>query len=144
MSIEFVAELAESKTQVPVYLFRVPCGFPSPAQDHLEAVISLDELLNIRAPHTYIVKATGDSMIELGIFPNDLLVITRAREAVPGDVVVAALNREPLIKLLQRCAEGRYELHSANRHYKPIPVRDEDEFEVWGVATDCLRRLGHA
>ncbi|KTT49697.1 hypothetical protein SB11R_10200 [Pseudomonas oryzihabitans] len=144
MSIEFVANLAPSETALPVYLFRVPCGFPSPAQDHLESVISLDDLLNIKAPHTYIVRATGDSMMGLGIFPDDLLIITRAREAVPGDVVVAALNREPLIKTLQRNADGQYELHSANRHYKPIPVREEDEFEVWGIATDCLRRLGHA
>ncbi len=56
----------------------------------------------------------------------------------------AALNCEPLIKTLQRNASGQYELHSANRHYKPIPVREEDEFEVGGIATDCLRRLGHA
>ncbi|WP_310127405.1 S24 family peptidase [Pseudomonas oryzihabitans] len=44
-------------------------------------------------------------------------------------MVVAALNREPLIKTLQRNADGQYELHSANRRYKPIPVREEDESE---------------
>ena len=67
MSIEFVANLTPSETALPVFLFRVACGFPSPAQDHLESVISLDDLLNIKALHTYIVRATGDSMMGLGI-----------------------------------------------------------------------------
>lgn len=70
MSIEFVANLAPSETALPVFLFRVSCGFPSPAQDHLGSVISLDDLLNIKAPHTYIVRITGDSMMGVASFPT--------------------------------------------------------------------------
>jgi DNA polymerase V len=40
----------------------VPAGFPSPAADHIEKHLSLDELFEIRAPHVYLVKIEGDSM----------------------------------------------------------------------------------
>jgi len=145
MSIEFVGNPTPCETALPVFLFRVPYRFPSPAQDHLASLISLGDRLSIKAPGTYIVRAKGGSMMGLEILPNDLPIIPRAREALPGDVVVAALSiREPLSKTLQRNANGQYELHSANRHYTLPAVWDGYELGGWGKATDCLRRLGHA
>ena len=65
---------------LPLYSFRVPAGFPSPAQDHIEAEISLDELLDLRAPHMYLVRISGDSMINAGMFDGDLAIVNRAME----------------------------------------------------------------
>ncbi len=50
---DVVARLVTYGRQLPFFSFRVPAGSSSPAQDHLERTISLDEILNIRAPHTY-------------------------------------------------------------------------------------------
>lgn len=145
MSIEFVGNPTPCETALPVFLFRVPYRFPSPAPDHLASLTSLDDRLSITAPGTYIVRATGDSMMGLDILPNDLPISSRERGALPSDVAVAALTiREQLSKTLQRNANGQYELHSANRHYTPPPVWEGYEFEGWGKATDCLRRLDHA
>jgi len=85
-----------SAHELPFFSSRIPAGFPSPAQDHLEGQLSLDELLNIRAPHTYLVRASGDSMTGAGIHDGDLLVVDRALPAHSGAVVIAALAGEKL------------------------------------------------
>ena len=62
MSFTSLGPIAEGGIRLPLGSFKVPAGFPSPAADHLETEISLDQLLNIRAPHVYLVSIDGDSM----------------------------------------------------------------------------------
>lgn len=66
--VTILGPLSSSGVQLPFYSYRVPAGFPSPAADHLEQKVSLDELLDLRAPHMYLVRIEGDSMIGAGIF----------------------------------------------------------------------------
>lgn len=68
MSFSILGPIAEGGRKLPLCLFQVPAGFPSPAADHIEAHISLDEVLNIRAPHVYLVSIIGDSMQGAGIY----------------------------------------------------------------------------
>lgn len=58
--ITVLGTLDPSTTDLPLYSFQVPAGFPSPAADHLEKCISLDELLDVRAPHIYLVRVEGE------------------------------------------------------------------------------------
>ncbi|EPO8352091.1 S24 family peptidase, partial [Pseudomonas aeruginosa] len=95
MPVTILGPVAGSGASLRLYSSKVSAGFPSPAQDHLEREISLDEILQIRAPHTYLVRAGGDSMIRAGIHDGDLMVVDRSREAEPGDIVIAAVNGEP-------------------------------------------------
>ncbi|MNZ24068.1 LexA repressor [compost metagenome] len=130
--------LAPGSQLLPLYGFRVPAGFPSPAQDHLEREISLDEILDIRAPHTYLVRAAGDSMQGAGIFDGDLMVVDRSREAEAGDIVIAALNSEPLVKRL--ASEGRQVvLRAENPRYAPRYILEGDELTIWGVVRFSVR-----
>lgn len=75
MTITFLGAPTGGPALLPVYSFRVPAGFPSPAADHLERHISLDELFDLRAPHVYLVQVEGDSMQGAGIFSGDLLIV---------------------------------------------------------------------
>lgn len=52
MPVHMLGPAAPATIALPFFSFCVPAGFPSPAQDHMEGSISLDELMNIRAPHT--------------------------------------------------------------------------------------------
>lgn len=94
--------LASCDTQLPLYSYRVPAGFPSPAADHVEQKISLDELLDLRAPHMYLVRIEGDSMTGAGIFCGDIAIVNRALEAEPGrtDALRIALGRDRFRKRL--------------------------------------------
>lgn len=67
MSITFLEPLSEGGP-LPLYSYKVRVGFPSPAADHIEKHISLDELLEIRAPHIYLVWISSSSMEVAGIF----------------------------------------------------------------------------
>ena len=71
MSFTILGPLVEGGVALPLCSFKVPAGFPSPAADHIEQQISLDELLNIRAPHVYLVSIEGDSMQGAGIFDGE-------------------------------------------------------------------------
>ncbi|MDF3936192.1 LexA family protein [Pseudomonas citronellolis] len=101
---------------------------------------SLDDLLELHTAHTYIVRAHGDGMTGAGIHDNDLLVVDRALLACSGEVVVAAVNGEPLIRRLD-IVDGAYALLPANDRYPPILIAEGDELAIWGVVRWNLHRL---
>lgn len=138
MNVTIIGPTHGSTTALPLYETLVPCGFPSPAQDHLEQSISLDELLCLRAPHTYLVRADGDSMQGAGIFSGDLLVVDRSIEPERGQIVIAAINNEPFVKRLDY--EGKMVvLRSENPAYPPRYILEGDDLLVWGVVRYSVR-----
>ncbi|MFL6970055.1 peptidase S24 [Pseudomonas sp. A25(2017)] len=138
MSFSIHGPLAEGGIRLPLCLFKIPAGFPSPAADHIEQQISLDEVLNIRAPHVYLASISGDSMQGAGIFDGDLAVVDRSMEPAHGHIVVALLNNEPVCKRL--CVRDRQMiLLSENPKYPPRYVLEGDELVIWGVITSTVR-----
>ena len=143
MSIDYLGHIVVPGRRLPLYSFAVPAGFPSPAQDHIEREISLDELLGLRLPQIYMVRVGGDSMTGVGIFDGDLAVVDRALEAKPGFIVIATLNNEPLIKTL--CKEGdQFILRPENPAFAPRYVLETDELKICGVVLYSIRSHSHA
>lgn len=138
MSITILGPLATGGEKLPMYSFHVPAGFPSPAADHIEKHISLDELFDIRAPHVYLVKIDGDSMQGAGIYSGDLVIVDRSVYAEHGDIVIAALNTEPLCKRLHM-RENSVILMSENPKYPTRHVMEGDELVIWGVVKYSVR-----
>ena len=142
MSFTSLGLIAEGGIHLPLCSFKVPAGFPSPAADHIEKQISLDQVLNIRAPHVYLVSIDGDSMQGAGIFSGDLAVVDRSIEPVHGNVVVALLNNDPICKRL--CLrEKRVILQSENSKYPDRYVLEGDDLSIWGVITYTVRSHGN-
>jgi DNA polymerase V len=138
MSVTILGPLSAGGEKLPLYSFHVPAGFPSPAADHIEKHISLDELFDIRAPHVYLVKIEGDSMQGAGIYCGDLVIVDRSLDAVHGDIVIAALNTEPVCKRL--CMQGKdVILKSENAKYPSRHVMEGDELVIWGVVKYSVR-----
>ena len=134
--------VAQSQEALSLYSCLVPAGFPSPAQDHIEGKISLDEALGIRAPHMYLARASGHSMLGVGIYDRDLLIVDRSRLPEPGQIVIAAINGEALVKIYD-VENGQVVLRSANDAYAPRYLLEGDELSVWGVVTYSVRQHGH-
>jgi DNA polymerase V len=111
-------------------------GFPSPAADHYEPPISLDELVELRAPHVWLGEAEGMSMQPCGIVSGSRLIIDRARPPKVGDVVVAYIFNQPVVKRLDKSQNGSWILSSDNPEYPPI--EGTEEIEVFGVVTWSL------
>ncbi|CAH0170511.1 translesion error-prone DNA polymerase V autoproteolytic subunit [Pseudomonas carnis] len=138
MSATLLGPIAGGGHSLPMYSNPVSAGFPSPAADHLEKLISLDELFEIRAPHVYLAKIQGDSMQGIGIFSGDLVIVDRSKTARHGDIVIAALNAECVCKRLH-CRDGQVILMAENPKYPPRYVMEGDELVIWGVVNYSVR-----
>ncbi|MBW2510754.1 MAG: UV protection and mutation protein, partial [Deltaproteobacteria bacterium] len=89
MMVSSIGESGEfEKLGIPLFADAVPAGFPSPATDYCERKLDLNELCIQHPAATYFVRAQGDSMIEAGIFPGDVLVVDRSISASHGDIVI--------------------------------------------------------
>lgn len=133
---DLLGPTARGGASLPLYSSQVSAGFPSPAADHLEKLISLDELFEIRAPHMYLAKIQGDSMQGAGIFSGDLVVVDRSKTA--RDIVIAALNAERVCKHL-RSRDGQMVLMAENPKFPPRYVMDGDELVICGVVKNGVR-----
>ena len=67
-----------SALSIPLFLERISAGFPSPAEDYIEKTLDLNELCIEHPTATFFVRVQGESMIEAGIFPDDVLVVDRS------------------------------------------------------------------
>lgn len=124
---------------LPVFSSRVPAGFPSPAEDHLEGKLDLNQHLIRRPAATFFVRASGESMRDAGIFDGDILVIDRSITPVAGDVVIAVLHGDLTVKRLMKAGPEAWALKAENAAFPNIPV-DEEGCEIWGVVTNSIRR----
>lgn len=121
---------------------RVPAGFPSPAQDHTQKRLDLNEILIFNPIATFLFTVEGDSMEGLKIFDGDRLIVDRSVEAVHGRIVLACVDDHFTVKTLYK--RGRVvRLLSANPKYPPINFVEGQELTVWGVVTWNLRQMLH-
>ncbi|MEX9253124.1 translesion error-prone DNA polymerase V autoproteolytic subunit [Pseudenterobacter timonensis] len=126
---------------LPLFMERVPCGFPSPAQDYIEESLDLNKLVIKHPSATYFVRVSGDSMIGAGISNGDLLVVDRSLSAAHGDIVIAAVGGEFTVKELQ--TYPRFQLLPHNANYSPIVFDTEEELQIFGVVTFTLKSNRH-
>jgi DNA polymerase V len=124
---------------IPMFSDSVAAGFPSPATDYCERKLDLNELCIQKPAATYFVRAQGDSMIDAGIFPGDVLVIDRSIDASHGDIVIAAVNGELTVKLLETKPQTR--LVPMNNQHAPIVIPEGADLEIFGVATNVIHSL---
>ena len=125
---------------LPIFLGRLPAGFPSPADDYLEGKLDLNRHLIKHPAATFFVRVTGDSMIGAGIHSGDLLVVDRSLEPVDKNVVVAVLDGELTVKRLFK-QNGILRLLPENRNYQPIEITPQQTIEIWGVVTSVIHAL---
>ena len=109
---------------LPLFSGKVSAGFPSPADDYIEKSLDLNDLLIQKPAATFFVRAQGESMLGAGIHPNDILVVDRSLEPVPGRIVICALDGELVVKRLKRRG-GQWVLGSENPAYRDIVLREE-------------------
>lgn len=124
----------------PYYPCHVPAGFPSPADDYIEQTLDLNEFLIRHPAATFFVRVRGHSMINAGIFNNDLLVVDRSLEPCDGRVVLAVVNGEFTVKRLQKNKQGTF-LHPENPVFSSIEIKPDMDFEIWGVVAHVIHSL---
>lgn len=141
MSLTPLGPLRASVQRLPLFLNPVAAGFPSPAEDHIESTLSLDELCIRHPAATYLLRAAGDSMQGAGIFDGDVLVVDRSIEPRTGMIVVATVRGDFTCKRLET-EDGQPVLRAENPRYQDIRFASGEELEVFGVVVAAVRRLG--
>ena len=125
---------------LPMALCHIEAGFPSPADDHMESLLDLNEHVIKHPSATYFVRASGYSMTGAGIFNGDLMIVDRSLEPTHGKVVIAEVDGQLTVKRLFKLKD-RFELHSENSNYPPIELQEGNEVVIWGVVTHVLHSL---
>ncbi len=125
-----------------IKLFSCPveAGFPSPAEDHIETTLDINDLLIEHPAATFFVRVAGDSMIDAGIHAGDVLVVDRSKTAINGNIIIALVNGEYTVKRLSIQQEV-ITLCPENTNYSPICLSGLDELIVWGVVTGLARQF---
>ena len=118
----------------------ISAGFPSPVDDFSESRISLDDELIKNKDTTFYAKVKGQSMIGAGLDDNDLLVIDRSLAPTNNKIAVCFLDGEFTVKRL-RVDKNEVWLQPENPNYPIINITDENDFMVWGIVTNVIKKV---
>jgi DNA polymerase V len=140
MVAKVVDFLGNQGYQLALYSSKVQAGFPSPADDHIQEKLDLNQYLIKRPAATFLVRAAGDSMIGAGIHENDLLVVDRSLDPMDGRIVIAAVDGHLTVKRL-RIKNKKSWLLPENEKYSPIDVNPETGVYIWGVVTNVIHSV---
>jgi repressor LexA len=99
--------------------------------------MSLDEYLISNPQATFLLKVEGDSMIEAGIHPGDLVLIQKGLTPKNEDIVVACVDGEWTLKYFAK-HKGKITLRAANKKYPPIEPKQE--LVIAGVVIANVRK----
>ena len=137
--IEIYSAQVEIFLELPFVGGGISAGFPSPADDYLDAGMDLNEELIKNPSTTFYGRVKGLSMKDDGIFPNDILVVDKSLEPKNGDLAVCYIDGEFTLKRITKKKDCIY-LMPANPEYKPVKVTAENNFIVWGVVTYVIKK----
>jgi repressor LexA len=115
----------------------VEAGFPSPAEEELADTLSLDDLLIQNHEATFLLRVSGESMIEAGIMPGDMVIVNKGQTPKNGDIVIAEVDGEWTMKYLKKRGQS-VTLIPANARFKPI--KPKNELKIAGVVTAVVRK----
>lgn len=130
-------EIKNTSNHLPI-LGKVAAGRPIDYKSHNEQ-IEVPIFMRKGTGNHFVLEISGDSMINEGILDSDYVIVREQQTANNGDIVVAEIDNEATIKRFFK-KRSQIELHSANEKYKPIIIREDDEFKIAGIYCGLLRR----
>ena len=116
----------------------VKAGFASVADDYVEKRVSLDETFDINSPSTFLFTVSGDSMIDLGIYDGDKVIVQKSNTARDGDIVIAFIDGGYTLKTY-RNRKGQVYLEPANSNYPNLYPKEQ--LIIFGIAQGIVRKF---
>jgi DNA polymerase V len=128
------------KLTIPFYLHKVGAGFPSPATDYIEDDIDLNTHLITNAPATFIIRVQGKSMVNVGIYDGDLLIVDKSIDPRNFSTVIANVNEELVVKTLIKEKRASYLTSGSKNILDKFNLAENPEIIVWGVVTYVIHK----
>lgn len=120
--------------KLPLFAGRVPAGSPTGLDAHVDETVDLNELIVRNPGSTYLVKVTGDSMVDAGINEDDILVVDNQQEPKHRDIVIVSLDNEVTVKRLFKEGDSIM-LLPENVNHDPILIKSDSKLDIHGVVT---------
>ena len=125
-----------TELKIPLYS-AVSAGFPSPADDYVEMALDLNEHLVSHPAATFFVRVVGESMVDAGIEAGDLLVVDKSLTAKDGDIVIASIDGQFLVKRFRQSGK-QFRLIAESPGHAPIIIQPDSDVEIWGVVAHVI------
>lgn len=129
--------------RLPLYSSRIPAGLPSLVVDDIDCMIDLNSILLKNPESCFLLKVSGDSMINAGIHDGDIIIVDRKLEVANGVIVAAMIDGEATVKRFKKDSSGTVTLFPENDTYKPIVVSKTQNLEIAGVVVNVIHSLHH-
>lgn len=141
LAIGITAVHPYSKISVHFFEYSVQAGFPSPAESYKET-IDFNELLVDNEPATFVLRVSGQSMIDAGLSEDDLIVVDRSRSPKNGDIVVMQIDNDYTVKRFVRTASGFYlKAENSTGQYPDIYPQEGQEWQLFGVVNFVIKSV---
>ena len=129
------------KLLLPFHLQKVGAGFPSPATDYVEDDIDLNTHLIKNIPSTFLIRAQGKSMNNVGIYDGDLLVVDRSLDPKNFSTLIVNINEELVIKSFLKEKDQSFLTSGSKKLKDKINLTENPEIFIWGVITYVIHAL---
>ena len=129
------------KLTVPFYLHKAGAGFPSPATDYIEEDVDLNVHLIKNVPATFIIRVQGKSMMDVGIYDGDLLVVDKSLKPKNFSTVVANVHDELVVKNFVKEKDEQFLTSGSKKIEDKITINNDSEIFIWGVVTYVIHSV---
>ena len=129
------------KLTVPFYLHKAGAGFPSPATDYIEEDVDLNIHLIKNVPATFIIRVQGKSMMDVGIYNGDLLVVDKSLKPKNFSTVVANVHDELVVKNFVKEKDEQFLTSGSKKIEDKIIMNNDSEIFIWGVVTYVIHSV---
>ena len=129
------------KLTVPFYLHKAGAGFPSPATDYIEEDVDLNIHLIKNVPATFIIRVQGKSMMDVGIYDGDLLVVDKSLKPKNFSTVVANVHDELVVKNFVKEKDEQFLTSGSKKIEDKIIINNGSEIFIWGVVTYVIHSV---
>ena len=129
------------KLTVPFYLHKASAGFPSPATDYIEEDIDLNIHLIKNVPATFIIRVQGKSMMDVGIYDGDLLVVDKSLKPKNFSTVIVNVHDELVVKNFVKEKDEQFLTSGSKKIEDKIIINSESDIFVWGVVTYVIHSV---
>ena len=129
------------KLTIPFYLNKAGAGFPSPATDYIEEDIDLNIHLIKNVPATFIIRVQGKSMMDVGIYDGDLLVVDKSLKPKNFSTVIANVHDELVVKNFVKEKDEQFLTSGSKKIEDKIIINNDSEIFIWGVVTYVIHSV---
>ena len=139
-TLEIYTADTSTSVSLPLVDSGISAGFPSPADDFLDAAIDLNTAFIKNPSTTFYGRVKGVSMINAGLNTGDLLIIDKSLEPVDNKIAVCFIDGEFTVKRIKIEKEIVW-LVAENEKYQPIKVTADNDFLIWGIVTTVIKNV---